>query len=378
MATKKRKSSTNSSNHSSSKKSPRKGKQSTPARVSKSSSAYRFTHTQISIAVALVLIIGIAALFMFFSARQSELAARVGNEAITMAELTAEYDALDEGTRGIISKGDYLTEVMIPNRMLLQRAQGVSDVLIQEVYDEYVTGSGMSEDELFSVLEMQGVTKARFNEMVRIQAYIIELFGSELEVSDAEVDAFYQEQQHLLESEDISEAELRMQIKSFLESQLIQDALMLHLEELEREIPVTVYYGDSERVSAPTVGTFRETGDAVCTEGGKPVVRMFSTTWCPHCGWIKDTYKEVVQEYVDRGEIVAYLWEVDTQEEALSGTAGVPDTEMALFQKYNPRGGVPTFVFGCAYVREGNGYEHQDDLAAERAEFRQIIDMLIA
>lgn len=350
----------------------------TSARESRSSS-YSFTHTQLSLGIAVILLVGIAGLYFFFSAQQSDLAARVGNDVITMAELDAEYDALDEGTRNMISKSDYLAEILIPNKMLLQRAQSVSDARFKEVYDSYVLGTGMEESELFDILELQGITRSRFEEMVRIQAYILDLHGGSLTVSDEEVDAFLLEQQHLLESEDISEVELRSEIKTFLESQLIQDALLLHIDELRREIPATIYYGgEAERISAPTVGTFRETGDPICTENGKPIIRMFSTTWCPHCAWIKDTYREVVQEYAERGDIVAYLWEVDTQEEALSGIANIPDTEMALFQKYNPRGGVPTFVFGCAYVREGNGYEHQDDLNAERTEFRKIIDMLIA
>ena len=48
------------------------------------------------------------------------------------------------------------------------------------------------------------------------------------------------------------------------------------------------------------------------------------------------------------------------------------------FKKYNPKGSIPTFVFGCKYVRVGNGYERDDDLASEAAEFRAVIEDLIA
>ena len=56
----------------------------------------------------------------------------------------------------------------------------------------------------------------------------------------------------------------------------------------------------------------------------------------------------------------------------------VPEELGAYYSKYNPRGSIPTFVFGCKYFRVGNGYESQNDLASEEAEFRQIIDELIA
>lgn len=110
-------------------------------------------------------------------------------------------------------------------------------------------------------------------------------------------------------------------------------------------------------------------GAQICQQDGKPVIRLFSTAWCPHCVWIKDTYETVIKEYQGRGLIVGYHWELDTDE--------VPDEEMAIYQEFNPRGSIPTFIFGCKYWRIGNGYEQEDDLASEQAEFRAIIESLI-
>ena len=50
---------------------------------------------------------------------------------------------------------------------------------------------------------------------------------------------------------------------------------------------------------------------------------------------------------------------------------------MAIFKEFNPQGSIPTFVFGCKYYRVGNGYEQQDDKAAEEAEFRAVFDELV-
>jgi thiol-disulfide isomerase/thioredoxin len=121
--------------------------------------------------------------------------------------------------------------------------------------------------------------------------------------------------------------------------------------------------------------TFQDTGDAVCREDGKPVIRMFSTTWCPHCKWIKDTFDETVKKYALEGKIVARHWEFDALDDSLTPDAenAVPDSEKAVFDKYNPSGGVPTYVFGCKYVRIGNGYESKQDPDSEKKEFEDII-----
>ncbi len=134
---------------------------------------------------------------------------------------------------------------------------------------------------------------------------------------------------------------------------------------------------DTTKKAAGT--TFQATGNEICTEDGKPVIRLFATSWCPHCRWIKETYMNVAQEYVDRGEIIAHLWEVDTNDNLMtkSKESAVPESERKLFKQANSDESVPTFVFGCKYVRVGNAYEAQNNLAAEETEFRAVIDKLL-
>jgi thiol-disulfide isomerase/thioredoxin len=128
------------------------------------------------------------------------------------------------------------------------------------------------------------------------------------------------------------------------------------------------------------VVTFSELNLDICTnDEGKPIIRLFSTTWCPHCQWIKGTYDNTIMEYVNAGFIEAHHWEVDTRDDALTaGVEGViPQSEVNVFRTYNEQGSIPTFIFGCKYYRVGNGYESQNDLASEEAEFRAIIEALI-
>jgi thiol-disulfide isomerase/thioredoxin len=125
------------------------------------------------------------------------------------------------------------------------------------------------------------------------------------------------------------------------------------------------------------ITTFRDTGADICLEDGKPVIRLFSTTRCPQCNWVKDTFDSVAKEYVDKGLIVAYHWELDTGDNTITPEieGEVPNSEVGIFQSFSG-GYVPAYSMGCRYVRVGNGHK-QEGLGAEEAEFRAVIEMLI-
>jgi len=137
---------------------------------------------------------------------------------------------------------------------------------------------------------------------------------------------------------------------------------------------------DPYDIEPSSIKTFRSVDGEICREDGKPVIRLYSTTWCSHCQWIADTYDVVVQMYIDEGEIVAHHWEVNSGDDTLTQQVEqtVPDSEKAVFTEFNPRESIPTFVFGCKYYRIGNAYERGDDLAAEAAEFMAVIEALIS
>lgn len=127
------------------------------------------------------------------------------------------------------------------------------------------------------------------------------------------------------------------------------------------------------------IKTFTETDNEICKEDGKPVIILFSTTWCPHCVWIKDTFETTVNEYVTRGKIVARHWELDIGDDTLTEEteSGVPEADASLYAEFNPDRFVPAFVFGCKYYRIGNGFEKDGDLEAEKEEFVAVIETLL-
>jgi thiol-disulfide isomerase/thioredoxin len=136
---------------------------------------------------------------------------------------------------------------------------------------------------------------------------------------------------------------------------------------------------DSETKEIAEIKTFSFREGNICLENSKPVIRLFSTTWCPHCIWIKDTFDSVVKEYVDAGKITAYHWELDTGDNTLTPEVEtvVPGSELAVYREFNPKGSIPTFVFGCKYSRVGNGFESSKDLVSEEKEFKAVIETLL-
>ena len=128
-----------------------------------------------------------------------------------------------------------------------------------------------------------------------------------------------------------------------------------------------------------TIQTFYDTENEMCTVDGTPIVMLFSTTRCPHCTWIKETFDKVALEYMREGKIFARHWELDKRDDTLTGGEDeLSEFDVMVYQTFNPRGSVPTFVFGCRYLRIGNGFERTPDgLALEETEFRAVFDSLI-
>ena len=123
--------------------------------------------------------------------------------------------------------------------------------------------------------------------------------------------------------------------------------------------------------------SFTTTDNDICMSNGKPIIREFATSWCPHCAWVKPIFQEVVRSYGD--QIVAYQWEVDNKDNLLTEALEfeVPASEMNVFSKFSPKQAIPTFIIGCKYSRIGNVFEEQNDKEAEAKELKAIIDKLL-
>ncbi|MFT4303185.1 MAG: SurA N-terminal domain-containing protein [Candidatus Woesearchaeota archaeon] len=342
--------------------------------------------------IALLAIIAILLIVVGFSNNggksvSSDIAAKVGSEVITVNQLNIEYEKLPPEYKSFVTRRDYLEQVLIPQIILLEAAKDVSDSEIQVVYNDYLFNTGFTEDEIIELLVQQGMTLDEFKDLIKIQIHLNDTIYSKIEVSEEEILEFYEAQVLGFPDDDLpSYEEIRFEIEEFLKGQLAQQAQMDYLENLQTTINVEIMYDDSQDSLNQQIpgsdlsaseGTFLVVGDEVCLEDGKPIIRMFSTSTCPHCTWIKDTFDDLVQEYIDSGDVVGYNWLLDASANSLdpSFTGSIPQSEIQLFQQFNPQGSVPTYVFGCKYMRIGNS--GTNDLAFEENEFRNIIELLI-
>ncbi|MFH0969896.1 MAG: hypothetical protein V1776_00330 [Candidatus Diapherotrites archaeon] len=138
---------------------------------------------------------------------------------------------------------------------------------------------------------------------------------------------------------------------------------------------------DTSSIAPTSISSFQLLPNAtICTEDGKPIIRLFSTTTCPHCHWINSTINGVMDEYVAEGKIVAYHWELDNGDNQLTPNreSSILPGEVELFQSVNPQQTVPTYLFGCKYYRVGNAYESIDNTDLEAGEFKAVIEKLIS
>ena len=93
---------------------------------------------------------------------------------------------------------------------------------------------------------------------------------------------------------------------------------------------------------------------------------------CPNFDRIKDTFYQVVENY----DVVVYHWELDTGDNLATEETekGLSPREVEIFKKYNQKSTVPTYVFGCRYIRVGNSY---DSVEEEKQEFVTVIEKLL-
>ena len=179
-------------------------------------------------------------------------------------------------------------------------------------------------------------------------------------------------------SAEIKNTELQANIGTYLDS-LKDQSEIEYVTPLELLEPVEDATDDTVAVEGIT--TFLKGDDEICRdEDGKPLVFMFSTTWCPHCQWAEKPFNTVAKEYQDKGLITAYHWEIDINDDTLTEEeeSSIPEEHMAIMKKFNPQGSIPTFVFGCKYYRIGAGHEQANDKEAEAAEHRLVIEELLS
>jgi thiol-disulfide isomerase/thioredoxin len=312
------------------------------------------------------------------------VAAIVNGDEIFVSEIEAQYEILPAGYKEQVTK-EIVLQQTIEKVLMLQEAEKlgleVEDAEVDAYVQQFMNQAGFDEGMIEEQLASRGLDMGDIKDLYREQLLMVKLVNTtivpRIGVTEEEIQEFYELNKDQLGTLE----ESREQITDLLKARKQPAALQAYVQGLKDDAKITIKKSfEEESKDAPEgLETFKDSGKAICTEDGKPVVYLFSTTWCPHCKWITETYESVVQEYIDAGQIVAYHWELDINDDTLTeeveGT--VPSAHRAIYSEFNPRGSIPTFVFGCRYYRVGNGYEQEGSLEKEEAEFRSIIESMI-
>jgi len=319
----------------------------------------------------------------------SSIVAEVNGQKITVDELNDQYNKLVSAEyKAILPKAFFLNQTMIPELMLLQEAEKKGVKASKEEAEEFISSfmgqSGMTREELDKQLAEQNMDYGEFVEFYSKRLRIIKFINGTLgipEVTEEEIAAFYEENKDsfTLGNQTLGLEEMREQIRSYLANDKQQQEIKDYIEKLRQDSRIIIYLENIEEDKLPG-SSFTDTGSPICYEGGKPIIRMYSTTTCPHCTWIKDTFDAVAKEYMEKGMITAYHWDIDTGDNTLTDEieSSMPQGEIDILKEYNSQGGVPFYVFGCKYARIGNAYEADNDLASEKNEFISVIESLLS
>ncbi|MFH2028096.1 MAG: SurA N-terminal domain-containing protein [Nanoarchaeota archaeon] len=332
------------------------------------------------------------------------VAAVVNGESITVNELDQKYENLPEQYKVIITK-DILLDQLINSKLLIQESkkQGfeVTEEEIQDEIDSIKDESFESDEEFQQFLNENKISIEYLNKQTYDQILINKLLEKEIiskiEVSESKIKSFYGANKELLGN--VSYDEVKEQIRESILEDLSTGAIETYVGQLRSKAEIiingqkeakegTTAETDTEEktVEAPKqteekteekadeksdITTFKDTKDSVCMENNKPIIRFYTTSNCEPCDWIKDTFYSAV----DKTKFTIYHWELDTGDNLATKEieTGIPQKEIDIFKKYNDKTTVPTYVFGCKYVRSGNGYS---DLGKEKAEFQAVTKSL--
>ncbi len=293
----------------------------------------------IILAIFIVFIAVVAYLFYFVNiTSDQDTVAVVNGKEITREELDWWYKiSIFPEDRDIITRQDFLILSLIPQEVLVQRAEkdGIkaTENEVENLIGLYIIENGISLDEFEEHLNSRSITINDIKKSFETRTVITKL----------------------LEEENIDLID--------------DDAFKEYMDDLVNSSDIKIF---PENIAKLVLISFEETGDEICDEE-KPIVRLYTTSSCEICEETSNIFNELTKEF-SKDEIIAYHWSLDEGDDLLTlkGENGVPKEEVAIFKKYSPDSLVPTIVLGCKYKRVGKLSSEEED------EFKTILKTLIS
>ena len=350
--------------------------------------------------VTIVVLIAILAVILYFAFKtlnpKPDLA-EVNGEIITSQQLDEQYNQLPDQYKMFITKEDFLDQMINVKLLLLEAKKQEIAVTETEIEEELNTIKKQveTEEEFNDMLKQSNTNleelKKRINDQLIINKLLNETVISKIDIRDSQIGEYYEKNEEYFKENNVIYDEAKEQIEQMLLSDLSNTAIQIYINQLRsgaviKKEGVEITLQDEEIISdikvtqenvktQEEIETFTKTGDEICKEDNKPIIRLFSTTTNTPSNWIAQTFDELANEYSDN--IVVYHWQLNTGDNTLTSIeeTGIPKKEVGIFQQYNSKNTVPTYVFGCKYIRIGNAYE---SLGEEKAEFERVIEKLTA
>jgi len=219
-----------------------------------------------------------------------------------------------------------------------------------------------SEDAFQEILKQQQYSieglRDKIEEQLIINTLINETIISKLEITDNQIVEYYEENKEVFATDTgaMTFDEAKNLIRDILIRSETQLAFDLYVKQLREKAEIVIFNYATNK--------FEDTGDEICMEDGKPIIRFYTSSQCDICNQINLAFQNALMNF----DVKVYSWNLDSDK--------LPKEEIAVLKKYNSDGAVPAYVFGCKYVRVGNAYSGLN-LNAEEVEFRNILSELV-
>lgn len=152
--------------------------------------------------------------------------------------------------------GDQVLDSLVTRQLIIQEAKNNNITVSEEEIDQEIaslkeqfSASGQDFEQL---LQLQGMTMERVREEIRLQKVIEKSVGSDIEITDEEINAFVEENSAFLpEGQDTNDPQLREDVKEQLRQQKIGEKTNEWIEQLKADASIK-YYGPFAQTEAPT------------------------------------------------------------------------------------------------------------------------------
>jgi len=306
---------------------------------------------------------------------KSKIVAEVNDNSITDEALELEYSRLPLEYQPLVTKDDLLQQ-MIDKMLLLDKADKLGIVADEDSIELELQGlrdQFLDDEEFNQILLEQKFTMEELKQRIAEQLIINELLNvsvlSDITVTAKESLDYYNNNKELFVDESGAVAkfsEVRDIIEELLTNTKSNEALDAYIAELREEAEITI-------PSALPRNEFTMTTEELCTKGDLPIIRVYTSSSCIKC----QNSLNVLADAVDDMEVILYAWELDTGDNLMTEELeeSMPKEEFDILLRYNEKAAVPSYVFGCKYVRIGNLFE-DFDAESEYQEFRGILERL--